>query len=63
VHSLAAIDVHVHAEVSSSGSASLPGQLEQASNAYFKITDTHRLTEVLPAAAGAVRQLRCCRTR
>ena len=59
VHSLAAIDVHVHAEVSSSGSASLPGELEQASNAYFKITDTHRPTLAEIAAYYRERQMAC----
>jgi Amidohydrolase len=36
VASLTAIDVHVHAEVSSTGQHSLASELEQASAAYFK---------------------------
>ena len=53
---LAAIDVHVHAEVSSSGAGSLPPELEQASNSYFKIAEAHRPT--LPEIAAYYRERR-----
>lgn len=53
---LAAIDVHVHAEVSSSGGSSLPAELEQASNSYFKIKDVRRPT--LPQIAAYYRERR-----
>jgi predicted TIM-barrel fold metal-dependent hydrolase len=59
VDALAAIDVHVHAEVSTSGSASLPGQLEQAANSYFKITDRRRPTLAEIAAYYRDRQMAC----
>jgi len=59
VDALAAIDVHVHAEVSTGGSASLPGQLEQAANSYFKITDTRRPTLAEIAAYYRDRQMAC----
>jgi predicted TIM-barrel fold metal-dependent hydrolase len=42
VGNLTAIDVHTHAEVSSKGAASLEGELEAASSAYFKIDAAHR---------------------
>ena len=51
--------MHVHAEVSSSGSASLPGELEQASSPYFKITDPHRPTLAEIAAYYRERQMAC----
>jgi uncharacterized protein len=51
---LTAIDVHVHAEVSSSGAASLSGELAQAADAYFKIADTRRPT--LPEIAAYYRE-------
>jgi predicted TIM-barrel fold metal-dependent hydrolase len=53
---LTAIDVHVHAEVSSRGGGSLPGELEEASNAYFKVADTRRPT--LPQIAAYYRERR-----
>jgi predicted TIM-barrel fold metal-dependent hydrolase len=57
--SLAAIDVHVHAEVSSSGRAALSSELEQASNAYFKIANTHRPTLGEIAAYYRERRMAC----
>ena len=42
VDALVAIDVHTHAEVSSSGAGSLSPELEEASSAYFKIGHEHR---------------------
>jgi len=59
VAALTAIDVHVHAEVSSSGGASLSGELEEASNAYFKIADTRRPTLPEIAAYYRERQMAC----
>jgi uncharacterized protein len=56
VGALAAIDVHVHAEVSASGSGSLSGELAAASNAYFKIEDSRRPT--LPQIAAYYRERR-----
>ncbi len=56
---LTAIDVHVHAEVSSSGAASLSSELEQAAGAYFKIADTRRPTLPEIAAYYRERQLAC----
>jgi len=53
---LTAIDVHVHAEVSSSGGASLSGELAQAADAYFRISDTRRPT--LPEIAAYYRDRR-----
>jgi uncharacterized protein len=40
--SLVAIDVHTHAEVSSTGAGSLSAELEEASAAYFKVEAGHR---------------------
>src|ERR1035438_7798579 len=56
VDALAAIDVHVHAEVSGSGGSSLPAELEQASNSYFKVSDARRPT--LPEVAAYYRERR-----
>jgi uncharacterized protein len=56
---LTAIDVHVHAEVSSSGGASLSGELAEAADAYFKIADSHRPTLPEIAAYYRDRQLAC----
>ena len=56
---LTAIDVHVHAEVSSRGGGSLPGELEEASNAYFKIADTRRPTLGEIAAYYRERRMAC----
>ena len=56
---LTAIDMHVHAEVSSNGSRSLPGELEAASSAYFKIADPRRPTLGEIAAYYRERQLAC----
>ena len=56
VDALAAIDVHVHAEVSGSGGSSLPAELEQASNSYFKVSDARRPT--LPEIAAYYRERR-----
>jgi uncharacterized protein len=56
VDALAAIDVHVHAEVSSSGGSSLPAELEQASTSYFKVSDPRRPT--LPEIAAYYRERR-----
>src|ERR1022692_3771121 len=56
VEALAAIDVHVHAEVGGSGSGSLPAELEQASNSYFKIEEVRRPT--LPQIAAYYRERR-----
>jgi predicted TIM-barrel fold metal-dependent hydrolase len=53
---LTAIDVHVHAEVSSSGRASLSGELAEAADAYFRIAGTHRPT--LPEIAAYYRERR-----
>jgi uncharacterized protein len=53
---LAAIDVHVYAEVSSSGAGSLPPELEQASGSYFKIGEARRPT--LPEIAAYYRERR-----
>jgi uncharacterized protein len=53
---LAAIDVHVHAEVSGSGGRSLPAELEQASASYFKVSDARRPT--LPEIAAYYRERR-----
>jgi predicted TIM-barrel fold metal-dependent hydrolase len=53
---LAAIDVHVHAEVSSSGAGSLPPELEQASGRYFKTGEARRPT--LPEIAAYYRERR-----
>jgi len=39
---LVAIDVHTHAEVSSSGAGSLSRELEEASSSYFKVDAEHR---------------------
>ena len=39
---LVAIDVHTHAEVSSSGEGSLSKELEEASSQYFKVAHEHR---------------------
>jgi predicted TIM-barrel fold metal-dependent hydrolase len=50
---LTAIDVHVHAEVSSSGGAALSGELAQAADAYFKTGGPHRPT--LPEIAAYYR--------
>ena len=54
VAALTAIDVHVHAEVSSQGGSSLSGELEQAADAYFKIAETRRPT--LPEIAAYYRE-------
>jgi hypothetical protein len=56
---LTAIDVHVHAEVSSQGSGSLPAELEEASNAYFRIADTRRPALGEIAAYYRERQMAC----
>ena len=56
---LTAIDVHVHAEVSSSGGAALSGELAQAADAYFKIAGPHRPTLPEIAAYYRDRQLAC----
>ena len=56
---LTAIDVHVHAEVSSSGGASLSGELAQAADAYFKIGNPHRPSLPEIAAYYRDRQLAC----
>ena len=56
---LTAIDVHVHAEVSSSGGAALSGELAQAADAYFKIASPHRPTLPEIAAYYRDRQLAC----
>jgi len=42
VDDLVAIDVHTHAEVSSSGEGSLSKELEAASSEYFKVAHEHR---------------------
>ena len=42
VDELVAIDVHTHAEVSSSGEGSLSKELEEASADYFKVAHEHR---------------------
>jgi predicted TIM-barrel fold metal-dependent hydrolase len=52
--SLSAIDVHVHAEVSSSGQHSLASDLEQASAAYFKTGGGRKPT--LPEIAAYYRE-------
>jgi predicted TIM-barrel fold metal-dependent hydrolase len=57
--SLTAIDVHVHAEVSSSGDAALSGELAQAADAYFRIAGPHRPTLPEIAAYYRDRQLAC----
>jgi uncharacterized protein len=56
IGALAAIDVHVHAEVSASGSGSLPSELAEASSSYFKIEDSRHPT--LPQIAAYYRQRR-----
>ena len=56
---LTAIDVHVHAEVSSSGGAALSGELAQAADAYFRIAGPHRPTLPEIAAYYRDRQLAC----
>jgi predicted TIM-barrel fold metal-dependent hydrolase len=42
IDELVAIDVHTHAEVSSSGESSLSKELEEASSEYFKVDSGHR---------------------
>jgi uncharacterized protein len=42
VDELVAIDVHTHAEISSSGEGSLSKELEEASSEYFKVGHGHR---------------------
>ncbi len=59
VAALTAIDVHVHAEVSSQGGSSLSGELEQAADAYFKIAETRRPTLPEIAAYYRDRQMAC----
>jgi uncharacterized protein len=59
VDGLTAIDVHVHAEVSSSGAASLPGELEAASSTYFNVAGPGRPTLPQIAAYYRDRQLAC----
>ncbi len=56
---LTAIDVHVHAEVSSRGGGSLPAELEAASSAYFKLDDTRRPTLGEIAAYYRERRMAC----
>ena len=56
---LAAIDVHVHAEVSASGGRSLAAELEQASTSYFRMEDHHRPTLAEIATYYRQRQLAC----
>jgi len=56
---LTAIDVHVHAEVSSSGGGALSGELAQAADAYFKLGSPHRPTLPEIAAYYRDRQLAC----
>jgi uncharacterized protein len=56
IGALAAIDVHVHAEVSASGSGSLPSELAEASSSYFKIEGSRHPT--LPQIAAYYRQRR-----
>ena len=56
---LTAIDVHVHAEVSSRGGGSLPGELAEASSAYFKIADARRPTLAEIAAYYRERRMAC----
>ncbi|HEX9359841.1 MAG TPA: amidohydrolase family protein [Streptosporangiaceae bacterium] len=56
---LTAIDVHVHAEVSSQGGTSLPAELVEASNAYFRVADRQRPTLGEIAAYYRERQMAC----
>jgi hypothetical protein len=56
---LAAIDVHVHAEVSASGQHSLGSELEQASAAYFKTGGKPKPTLAEIAAYYRERQMAC----
>jgi len=56
---LTAIDVHVHAEVSSSGGASLSGELAQAADTYFKTGGARRPTLPEIAAYYRERQMAC----